>query len=173
MPLTKVEKTAILTQLVEQVPTSKAIVFADYRGTTVKELETLRDTLAKTGLKFTVTKNTLLKRALDEAGFTIGDGVLDQPVGLVVDMKDEVQPAKLVYEFTKDHPNLKIHGALINGQWIDKAQVATFAKLPSRDQLLGQVVGTIAAPLTGLVTVLTGNIRGLVSVLKQQAEKNA
>jgi len=173
MPLSKAEKTTILTQLTEQVPTSKAIVFADYRGTTVKELESLRDVLDKSGLKFTVAKNTLLKRVLDDAGFTVGDGVLDQPIGLVIDMNDEVQPAKLVSDFLKDHPNLKIHGALVNGQWINRAQVAEFAKLPSRDQLLGMVVGTIAAPLTGFVTVLTGNLRGLVSVLKQQAEKNA
>jgi len=173
MPLNKAEKTKILAQLTADVPASKAIVFADYRGTTVKELESLRDTLHKSGLKFTVAKNTLLQRALNDAGFTVGAGVLDQPVGLVVDLRDEVQPAKLVHEFTKDHPNLKIHGALINGQWIDRTQVAAFAKLPSREQLLGQVVGTIAAPLTGFVTVLTGNIRGLVSVLKQQAEKNA
>ena len=173
MPLTKAEKQVILDELTQKVPASKAIVFADYRGTTVKELSQLRDTLQKSGLKFTVAKNTLLKRALDQAGYTVSPELLDQPVGITIDETDEIQPAKLLQEFTKEHQNLKILGALINGSWIDAKQVAQFAKLPSRDQLLAQVVGTIAAPLTGMVTVLSGNIRGLVSVLKQQSEKNA
>ena len=173
MPLTKAEKQVILDELTQKVPASKAIVFADYRGTTVKELSELRDTLHKSDLKFTVAKNALLKRALDQAGYSVSAEVLDQPVGITIDENDEVQPAKLLQEFTKEHKNLKILGALINGSWIDAKQVAAFAKLPGREQLLAQVVGTIAAPLTGMVTVLSGNIRGLVSVLKQQSEKKA
>lgn len=173
MPLTKAEKQTILSGLAATIPTAKAIVFGNYAGTTVKELTELRDRLAEQGLTFTVTKNTLLKKALSDAGYSIGDDVLDQPVGIAADSTDEVQPAKLIHEFSQAHEQFTVLGALINGSWIDAKAVATFAKLPSREQLLGQVVGTIAAPITGFVTVLAGNLRGLVNVLKQYQEKQA
>lgn len=173
MPLSKAEKTAMLATLTASVPSHKAIVFANYRGTTVKELTDLRDKLAERGLKFTVTKNTLLKKVLDTAGYAVDATVLDQPVGITIDDRDEVQPAKLLSDFAKEHEQLNLVGALVNGSWIDAKQVAEFAKLPSREQLLGQVVGTIAAPLSGFVNVLAGNLRGLVSVLKQYQEKQA
>ncbi len=173
MPLTKAEKQTILTDLAATIPSSKAVVFANYSGTTVQELTALRDKLAEQGLKFTVTKNTLVRKAVADAGFSIDDSVLDQPAGITIDQNDEVTPAKLVHTFAKEHENLKVLGAIMNGQWVDAAGVAAYATLPSREQLLGQVVGTIAAPLSSFVNVLGGNLRGLVSVLKQYQEKVA
>ncbi len=173
MPLSKTEKQTIIDQLTAAVPAHKAIIFANYQGTTVKELTQLRDTLAASGLKFTVTKNTLLKKVLGELGYAIDASVYSQPVGITIDERDEVQPAKLLADFAKEHEQLTLVGGLVNGSWIDAAQVKAFAKLPGREQLFGQVVGTIAAPLTGFVNVLAGNLRGLVSVLKQYQEKQA
>ena len=173
MPLTKAEKRTIIDQLTTALPASKAVVFANYQGTTVKELTDLRDKLAEKGLKFTVTKNTLLKKVLNEVGYSVDEALLSQPVGITVDEHDEVQPAKILSDFAKEHEQLKLVGALVNGNWIDAKQVAVYAKLPSRDQLLGQVVGTIAAPLGSFIRVMSGNLRGLVSVLKQYQEQQA
>lgn len=171
MPLSKDEKQAILTKLEASFSTAKAVVFANYRGTTVKQLNALRDQLDEYGLTFTVTKNTLLKKALSQAGQLIDDAVYNQPVGLTFDTQDEVRPSRLLTTFTKENAQLQILGALVNGSWITDVQVRQFAALPNREQLLGQVVGTVAAPLRGLVTVMAGNLRGLVSVLRQYQEQ--
>lgn len=173
MPLSRAEKQTILDQLAATVPAAKAVIFANYQGTTVKELTELRDRLAARGLTFTVTKNTLLKKVLGELNYPIDESVYSQPVGITIDEHDEVQPAKLLADFAKEHEQLTLIGGLVNGSWIDERQVKEFAKLPSREQLLGQVVGTIAAPLSGFVNVLAGNLRGLVSVLKQYQESKA
>jgi large subunit ribosomal protein L10 len=173
MPLTKDQKKVILADLGARLPNAAAVVFVNYRGTSVKELTELRDRLADHGLRFTVTKNSLLRKALSQAGRMIDEQVFDQPVGLTIDERDEVQSVKLLTDFSKEHSFLAILGALVNGSWFGPAEVSHLASLPGRDQLLGQVVGTVAAPLRGLVTVMAGNLRGLVTVLKQYQEKQA
>jgi len=79
--------------------------------------------------------------------------------------QDEVAPAKILNDFAKNNEHLKILGGILENKFIDKMSVISLAKLPSKQELLGQLVGTIAAPMSGMLNVLQGNLRGLVRVL--------
>src|SRR5690606_23177128 len=114
----------------------------------------------------------LLRKALEEAGISVPAEILDVQLGVATG-NDEVEPNRAVVDFAKSVEGLRIHGAIIDGTFIDEASVRNLASLPSRDQLYAKVVGSLAAPLSGMVNVLAGNLRGLVIVLKAYQEKKA
>ncbi|MBI4032364.1 50S ribosomal protein L10 [Candidatus Berkelbacteria bacterium] len=172
MAKTQSQKADELT-LLQTMVKGKAIVFTAYRGVTVKDLEGLRTELRKVGGSYRVTKNTLLRKALEEQGIAVPGEVLDVQLGIASSQTDEVEPNRVVVDFQKRHETLGILGAVVDGKFIDPAGVKALAALPSREQLYGQLVGTIAAPLTGIMNVLSGNIRGLVTVLNQYQLKQA
>lgn len=172
MAKTKAQKESQLSELRSLVG-GKAVVFTAYRGVTVKDLEALRQALRAIGGTYRVTKNSLLRKALAERGIDVPVEILDVQLGVAVSASNEVEPNRVVVEFQKTHETLGILGAIVDGTFVDVAGVKALAALPSREQLYGQLVGTIAAPLTGLVNVLAGNLRGLVTVLKQYQEKQA
>lgn len=171
MPKTRSEKEALLATLTEMVA-GKAMVFTEYRGLTVRNLSDLRANLRTIGGRYTVTKNTLLRKALKDAGIDVPGDILDVQLAVATG-DDEVEPNRAVVDFAKTVEGLKIHGALVDGKFVDEAGVRKLAALPSRDQLYASVVGSIAAPLSGLVNVMAGNLRGLVNVLKAYQDKKA
>lgn len=172
MATTRAQKDIQLAALRDAVA-GKAIVFTAYRGVTVKDLEALRTELRKVGGSYRVTKNTLLRKALEEQGIEVPAEILDVQLGIATSSTDEVEPNRVVVDFQKSHETLGILGAVVDGKFIDPASVKALAALPSREQLYGQLVGTIAAPLTGVVNVLVGNLRGLITVLKQYEAKQS
>ena len=122
------------------------------------------------GINLIVTKNTLVKKALDEVGLEIDQNILDLPV-IFAFGEDEVQVCKSLNEFSKEHEKLEILGGIINSEKADVSQVKSLALLPGREELQGKLVGILVAPTYGFVNVLNGNIRGLVSVINQYKEK--
>ena len=168
MAITRAEKEAVVSQLTEELGKIKIAVLTDYRGLTVAEAEELRAKLREAGVNYKVTKNTLLKLALQQApaykkmDLTVFKG----PMALALSFDDEVAAPKVIFQFAKQHQALEIVGAITpDGELLSAADVKALAVLPTREQLLGQVVGTIAAPLTGLMSVMSGNLRGIVNVL--------
>jgi large subunit ribosomal protein L10 len=143
-------------------------VMTDYRGLTVREVEELRAKLRDEGMTYKVTKNTLLRLAIKNspAMAKIDAEAFTGPMALAFSFEDEVAPARVIFQYAKEHEALEIVGALTgDGHLLSAAEVKALATLPSREQLLGQVVGTIAAPLTGLVGVMAGNVRSIINVL--------
>lgn len=132
------------------------------------EITELRGLLRTEGMSYRVTKNTLLRiaaantdalKSIDPAAFT-------GPMALAVSTTDEVAPARVIFQYAKEHEALEIVGAITGeGELLNPAQVKALATLPTREQLIAQVVGTIAAPLTGFVGVMGANVRGIVTVL--------
>jgi large subunit ribosomal protein L10 len=172
MAISKEKKRQLVTEIVEKLSRSKAIVFTDYRGLTVEDMDTLRNNLRNEGIDLKIIKNTLFKRALDEAGIDIELSEMEgHPIAVAFGYGDEVGPAKITYEFSKKNENLELLGGMLEGKEINAISVKSLAKLPSRDELYAKIVGSIAAPMTGMVTVLTGNISGLLNVLKAYQEK--
>jgi large subunit ribosomal protein L10 len=172
MAKTRAVKEKAVGRLIDQLKTGKGIVLADFTGLLVKELQQLRAELRRAGIYYEVVKKTLLKRSLTEAG--LKDVPVDEingSISLAVSQDDEVLPAKTLVDFSKKFEKLKVLGGVMQAQYIDEAKVKSLAQLPSKEELLAQVVGTIRAPLSGLVNVLQGNLRGLVQVLKARAEK--
>ena len=151
----------------------KLAVMTDYRGLTVREVEELRGVLREEGISYRVTKNTLLRLAAKNhpALATIDPASFTGPTALAMGFDDEVAPARVIFQYAKTHQALEIVGGITgDGQLLSAAQVKALATLPSREQLLAQVVGTIAAPLTGFVGVMTGNVRSIINVLNALSE---
>ncbi|MCL5795170.1 MAG: 50S ribosomal protein L10 [Patescibacteria group bacterium] len=170
MPLSKNDKKILLDDLSKKITSSKTTVFAGYHKMKVKDMQDLRKKLKEQHIDIKVVKNTLLKKVLEDQKIDISEGVLDKPLACVFGTEDEVGAAKIIYDFGKNNENLVILGGILEEKFIDTNAVNILAKLPSREMLYAQVVSRIKAPISGFVSVLKGNLVGLVSVLKQYQE---
>jgi len=173
MAKTRKEKEGIVLKLGEQLESAKSAVLVNYKGLTVSETEELRDELRKNNVSFAVTKNKLFNIALNDKGIKIDKELMDQPIAVAFGTVDEIAAAKGINEFAKTHEAVEILGGLFANEYIDKDRVMVLANIPSRDELYAKIVGSLAAPLSGMVTVLSGNLRGLVSVLSQYKDQRS
>jgi len=168
MAVTRAEKEQTVNQLQSELAELKLVVLTDYRGLTVSEISELRANLRAEGISYKVTKNTLLRLATKAVPkfADVDPELFTGPMALALSTTDEIAPARVVFQYAKGHAALEIVGALTgDGEVLTPAQVTALATLPTREQLLGQLVGTIAAPLSGLVGVMGANVRGIVTVL--------
>ena len=169
MPTAK--KEAAVQELRDRLAESKNLFLTDFQGLTVEEITKLRGELRKDGNTYSVVKNTLFRRAAGDELASKLDQFLAGPTGIVFSGVDPVAPAKALKQFTDERKKLSIKAAYIDGQLVDAKQVAVLASLPPKIELLAKLVGTLANPLRGLVTVLQGNQSGLVRVLNQIREQ--
>lgn len=167
MTLTKSQKQNLIAEFCDKLGRCKAAVITNYQGLKVTDINDLRKKLKEKGIDYKVVKNSLAKIALKEKGIKIDEAILDNPVAIAFGYNDEVEPNKIVYQFTKTNDKLGILGAVVNGKFVTANTIKSLALMPSREGLYAKMVGSIAAPLSGIVNVLGGNLRGLVSVLKQ------
>lgn len=168
---TKVQKDVIVKDLVEKLKNSKAVVFSDYKGLNVKDMTTLRRDLRAEGVDLKVLKKTLMQIALKDAGIELDVKKLEGQIAIAVSSRDEVAAAKIIAKLAKVNENLKIAGGILGTKELSAEEVNALAKLPSKEELLAKLVGTLNAPVSGFVNVLAGNMRGLVTVLKAVADK--
>lgn len=174
MAKTRVKKELESSALTERLQKMKVAVLTTTAGLKVKDMTELRTALRAEGVEYVVAKKTLVRRALSAAKLEQVDlSPVDSSFSLTFGYDDEVTPAKLLAQFAKTHEALKFLGGILDGAFVDAERMKQLAKLPSRDQLRGQVVGTIAAPLSGFVSVLAGNLRGLVRVLDAVRQKQS
>jgi large subunit ribosomal protein L10 len=146
--------------------------FLDYRGLTYAESALLRERLVKVDARLKVVKNTLAKIAANQAGVEGLDELLQGPTAIVYAKGDPAKTAKIIQDFIREKKKAAVRGGKLE-RTILAADVEKLATLPSREQLIAQLVGTIAAPLRGLVTVLNGPIRQLVVVMGQIEQKKS
>jgi large subunit ribosomal protein L10 len=155
---------------------AKAIVFTDFRGLKMGELNELRRRLRAIGATFHVTKNTLAVKAMGKLGQSAPEGFLTGPTGVVF-LGDEISGGiKVLADYARETKILTLKGGLVGGQAVSAEQLEPLANLPPREVLLARLVGQMQAPLSRLVTVLNGPMRNLVYVLqarKEQLEKAA
>ena len=172
MSITRDEKQVTVQELVEKLGQAKGAVLTDYRGISVVKMTELRRQLRQSGIEFKVVKNTLTKRAARELGIADLDQYLEGPTAIAYSLIDPVAPAKSISEFIKIGKVLEIKAGLLEGKVISAAGVQALADLPPREVLIAQVVGAIAAPLSGFLRVLQGPIRkfgyALEAVRKQK-----
>ena len=171
MAQTKDQKAKLIKDLAEKLKASKAVVFSDYKGLKVKDMTLLRKELRAEGIDFQVLKKTLMNEAMKEAGIEMDVKKLEGQIVIAVSSGDEVMAAKLIAKAAKANENLKIVGGILGTKELSVAEVNALAKLPTKEELLGKLVGTLNAPVSGFVNVLAGNLRGLVQVLKAVSEK--
>ncbi len=172
MAKTRAQKAAQLTEL-QALITQPAMVLTQYGGLTVNELDELRSKLREAGCRYRVPKTSLLKKVLAEQSIEVPAELLKVQLGIATSETDEVDPNRVVVAFAKTHEKLGVVGAIIHGRFVDAAYVRSLAALPGRNELYAKIVGSIAAPMSGFVSVLGGNLRGLVQVLHQREAKLA
>lgn len=166
MAKTKEQKTQIIEQIALELKEAKSAVLIDYKGLKVKDSEELRTLLRSKGATLSVAKNTLVKIALKKEGISFNEEIFKKPVAIAFSKEDEVAPAKEISLFAKKNQAVEILGGILESKMIDADSVKRLAELPTKEELLAKAVGSIASPLSGMVNVLAGNIRSLVSVLK-------
>jgi large subunit ribosomal protein L10 len=173
MAIARADKEKAVAQLQDELGRMKLTVLTDYRGLTVAEIEELRQKMRAEGMIYRVTKNTLVKLAAKDSPLKNVDLSLFQgPMAVAIGFDDEVAPARVIFQYAKQHEALEIIGAIdAEGQVMSAAEVKALALLPTREQLLAQVVGTINAPLSSFVGVMAGSVRSIINVLNAiQAE---
>jgi len=173
MAVTRTKKNALVAKLVELFANAKGTVGATYTGLSVAALQELRAAARANNVVITVAKNRLVRVALSENDkFKAADtSLLTGQLVYAFSSEDEVAPAQILAKFAKSHPELKlVAGFDGTGASLDTATVIALAELPTKDQLRGQLVSVIAAPLTGFLRVANGTQRGFTQVLSQRAE---
>ncbi len=166
----KTEKAAVISEVEDKLREAKTTVLADYRGLTVKEISQLRRELSAEGVDFKVYKNTLVKRAVDNSKIDDLGEHLVGPTAVAFSYEDPIAPIKLLAKFAKTNNALALKCGLMEGNFLDAAGIKAVAALPSREALLGSLVGTLQAPISGLANVLSAPYRGLAVALNQIAE---
>lgn len=165
MALTKAQKEKVINDLKEKIERQKAIVFTVITGLKVKDLANLRKDMKKKDCELKVAKKTLISSAFKQNKIEVDAKKLEGEIALGFGYKDEVLPFKTLYEFSKGNENLKILGGLIGNELLGKEKAIELGQLPTKEELLSRLVGSVSAPISGLVNVLQGNIKGLVCAL--------
>jgi large subunit ribosomal protein L10 len=169
----KSQKEANVAELREKFQQAEAAILASYRGLNVAQANTLRRSLEKEDSAYRVVKNTLARIAVEGTPFEVLKDQFVGPIGVAFAQRDSVATAKALADFAKDHPALEIRAGALGGKLLSAADVNALAKLPSREQLLGQLVGVMAGPARNLVGVMAGVPRSFVQVLSAIQEKKA
>lgn len=169
MPTAK--KEAAVQELRDRIAGAPNLFLTNFQGLTVAEITKLRGELRKDGSTYSVVKNTLFKIAAGEDLTKHLEQFLAGSTGVVFAGSDPVGPAKALKTFADDVKALGIKGAFIDGRVVDAGQVNALAALPPKPELIAKLVGSLASPLRGLVTVLSGNQSGLVRALDQIREQ--
>jgi large subunit ribosomal protein L10 len=161
------EKEQVVEELVERLRTTESLIVADYRGLTNSELNGLRGELLKHGARFSVVKNTLTRRAAEEAGADALLALLEGPtaIAFLETDGDPVAVAKALRDAARVTRVLAVRGGVLEGKPITPEEVESLATLPPLDVLRGQVLGTITAPLYTIVGLFTAPLRDLVGLL--------
>lgn len=165
MAKTKEQKQELIKSIEEGLSKMKSLIFLDYYGLKVKEINQLRRLLKEKSCQYLVAKKTLLDIVLKKLGLNIDLDEVKGGVGLVFGFESEVEPAKLVVKFAKEHEQLKIQGGIMEKGFMNAEIVETLAKLPDKKELLGQLTGTMKGPINGLVYALKANLKSLVYIL--------
>jgi large subunit ribosomal protein L10 len=165
------QKAAVVEELAGEIRSSDAVFAVDYRGISVAQAADLRARLRESGTRFRIVKNSLTERAADEAGASALKDLLTGPTALAFVTGDAALAAKALNDAARAMHTLEFKGGLMDGGALSAADVVAIARLPAREVLHAQLVGTIAAPITGLVRTLNALIAGLAIQLKAIADQ--
>ena len=168
--LTRAQKEELVKDLSAKIKAGKVVIFSDYSGTSVAKMKNLRDELRKSDSTYKITKKKLIDLALKGAGIEASVLDLEGQIGIAIGKEDEVSAAKVLAKFAKENKNFKILEGVLENKVISGADVLSLAALPSKEELLAKLVGSINAPVSGFVNALAGNLRNLVGVLKAIAD---
>ena len=148
-------KEAKVVEIKEKLEKAQAIILADYQGLTVEEDTQLRKNLREAGVEYKVYKNTLVKIAAKELNIEGIDAYLEGPVAIAFSYEDVTAPARILYDFSKDHKKLELKAGVVEGQFYDKDSIEQLASIPSKEVLIAKLLGSIKSPLSKLAYLLS------------------
>ncbi|MFQ9509972.1 MAG: 50S ribosomal protein L10 [Lachnospiraceae bacterium] len=161
--MAKVElKQPIVAEISELLDGAKAAVLVDHRGLTVEQDTKLRKQLREAGVHYKVYKNTMINFAIKGTEFESLAAHLEGPTALAISKEDAAAPARILFNFSKENPILELKGGVVEGNYYDENQIKVVATIPSREELLSKLLGSIQSPITNFARVI-----------KQIAEKEA
>lgn len=170
--VTTEQKKKIVEDLVEKLGKANGVYLVDFGGMTVAETIKFRRTLKEKGVEMKVAKNTLLKRALDSIeGLDIPEDKYFGPSAFVLGYEDPTAPAKLIKESFDKNEKPALKAALVEGQYFDGSRLKEVATMPSRADMIASIIGSIHAPISGIVGSINAVMRDLSSVIEEVAKK--
>lgn len=157
-------------EISEKLQGAVSIVLADYRGLTVEEDTRLRSKMREEGIDYKVVKNNILRHAVQGTGLEALSEYFVGPTAIAVS-SDEVAPAKAMFKFSKEVKTFELKAGAVDGRIIDMEGLERLSNMPSKEELLAKMLGSMNSPITGFVNVLNGNIRGLAVALNAIMEQ--
>ena len=149
------QKQEEVTKLAEKIKNAKFVLLTDYRGINVGDVTELRANLRKSNSEYTVIKNNIIRRALAEAKIEgLEDSVLEGPTAVIIDDNDYLAPAKVIYNYMKENEFYKIKGGILEGNVVSVEEIIELAKLPSREELLSKLAGSLLGTISKLAVGL-------------------
>mgnify|MGYP006283864829 FL=1 len=167
----RAEKQNVVEALNEKFSRAQAVVLTDYRGLDTTAMNELRVQLREASVEYQVVKNTLMLRASEGTDMALLKDHFVGPSAVAVSYEDPVAPAKVLTKFGKDHPALELKAAVLGGKFVDVEGIKTLSKLPSREELLSQLLSVFNGPARSFVSVLSGVPRAFVNVLNAVKEQ--
>src|SRR3954454_7357959 len=169
----KDDKEKVVTELTEKLRNAETMIVADYRGLTMPQIDALRSRLIENGARFTVVKNTLTRRAAQDAGADALLALLEGPsaIAFVEADGDAVAVAKALSDSARETRVLEIRGGVMQGRVISGSDVEELAQLPPLDVLRGQVIGAIIAPLSSLIGLVNAPLQNLYGLIDARIEQ--
>lgn len=141
-------------QLSEKFKTSKIILLTDYRGITVEDVTSLRNSLRDAKSEYKVIKNNIIRRALEANGENGLEEALEGPTAVITSEEDYLEPLKAIYKYSKENEFYKIKGGIIEGKLMSVEELITLAKLPSRQELLGMLAGGLLGSISKIAVAI-------------------
>lgn len=167
----KEEKVQLVQEIKEKLSSSSCVVLIDYKGITVEEANQLRKECREAGIDYKVYKNTLITIAAKELGLDGLEPYLKGPTAIAFGLEDPVAPAKILSSNIDKLKKMEFKAGILEGEIIDKDAIEALAKLPSQEELIGKMLGSLNAPIYGFANVLSGTIRSLLYALNAIGEQ--
>ena len=165
-------KKETVANLKEKIGKAGLALVTDYRGLTVAEITDLRKRLLKNDAEYKIAKNTLIRIALKDTSLAELEKLLEGPTALLLGYGDPSECAKTLVGFIKEIEKGDIRGGILDGKLLNKQEIRTFATLPSREVLLGQIAGLLVANTAGIAGVFENLIRDIALLAEEVAKKN-
>lgn len=164
-------KKVVVQEITDKIKASKSVVIVDYNRLTVAEVSALRNKCREAGCEYKVYKNTLVRKALNDLGFNQFDADLNGPTAVTFG-SDETAAAKVMIQAAKDYEEkIVIKSAFVDNAYVDKSGVKALASMPSREELVAKMLGSMQAPLSNFAGILNNLVAGIVRVLGKIADQ--
>jgi large subunit ribosomal protein L10 len=168
------EKTEVISEVKELLESSTAVYLTDYSGINVEDISDLRNQFRKEGVRYKVFKNNLFKRALDESGkFEKLADHLTGMTGFAFTSTNPIAPAKIINKYFDEKEKLSLKACYIEGEYYDSSHLKTLATLPSKNELIASILGSLKSPISGVAGGINAIMRDIVSVIDAVSKKNA